>query len=122
MGSSGPAGPRRKIEAVFASFLWTAGSGKFETWRYTSSRPLLGMINVIFAALGRTGSCPFRVMFVARLSAKDSNSKPKRARVDIQPALSFSKEDKIGTIQPHDNALVVTLRIRGYDVKRVMVD
>ena len=80
------------------------------------------MINVIFAALGRTGSCPFRVMFVAWLSAKDSNSKPKRARVDIQPALSFSKEDKIGTIQPHDNALVVTLRIRGYDVKRVMVD
>ena len=91
-------------------------------WRDTFSRPPLGMINVIFAALGRTGSCPFRVMFVARLSAKDSNSKPKRARVDIQPALSFSKEDKIGTIQPHDNALVVTLRIRGYDVKRVMVD
>ena len=59
---------------------------------------------------------------MARLSAKDSNSKPKRARVDIQPALSFSKEDKIGTIQPHDNALVVTLRIRGYDVKKVMVD
>ena len=26
------------------------------------------------------------------------------------------------TIQPHDDALVVTLRIGGYDVKRVMVD
>ena len=26
------------------------------------------------------------------------------------------------TIQPHDDALMVTLRIRGYDVKRVMVD
>ena len=36
--------------------------------------------------------------------------------------MSFSKEDKVGTIQPHDNALVVTLRIGGYDVKRVMVD
>jgi len=36
--------------------------------------------------------------------------------------LSFSDEDKIGTIQPHDDALVVTLRIRGCDVKRVMVD
>ena len=36
--------------------------------------------------------------------------------------LSFSDEDKIGTIQPHDDALVVTLRIGGYDVKRVMVD
>ena len=40
----------------------------------------------------------------------------------IQPALSFSDDDKIGTIQPHDDALVVTLRIGGYDVKRVMMD
>jgi len=36
--------------------------------------------------------------------------------------LSFSNEDKNGTIQPHDDALVVTLKIRGYDMKRVMVD
>ena len=36
--------------------------------------------------------------------------------------LSFSDEDMIGTIQPHDNALVVTLRIGGYDVKKVLVD
>ena len=28
----------------------------------------------------------------------------------------------MGTIQPHNNALVVTLRIGGYNVKRVMVD
>ena len=61
-------------------------------------------------------------MFVARLSIEDTNPEPKRARADIQPALSFSDKDKIGTIQPHDDALVVTLRIRGYDVKRVMVD
>ena len=36
--------------------------------------------------------------------------------------MSFSDEDKIGTIQPYDDALVVTLRIGGYDVKRVLVD
>ena len=59
---------------------------------------------------------------MARLSAEDTNPKPKRARVDIRLALSFSNEDKIGTIQPHDDALVVTLKIGGYDVKRVMVD
>ena len=34
----------------------------------------------------------------------------------------FSDEDEIGTIQPHDDALVVTLRIEGYDVKKVLVD
>ena len=37
-------------------------------------------------------------------------------------ALSFSEEDMDGTIQAYDDALVITLRIRGYDVKRVMVD
>ena len=61
-------------------------------------------------------------MSVAWLSAKGTNPKPKKARVDIQPALSFLGEDKIGTIQPHNDALVVTLRIMEYDVKRVMVD
>lgn len=42
--------------------------------------------------------------------------------MEIQPVLGFSNEDKVGTIQPHDDALVVTLRIGGYDVKRVLVD
>ena len=76
-----------------------------------SSRPLLGTINVIFATLGRTGFHPSRVMFVAQLSAEDSNSELKRARVEIQLALNFLDEDKIGTIQPHDDGLMVTLKI-----------
>ena len=80
------------------------------------------MINVIFVAPGRTGSHLARVMSVARLQTEDSNSEPKRARLEIKPLLSFSDEDKVRTIQPHDDALVVTLRIGGYDVKRVMVD
>ena len=59
---------------------------------------------------------------MARLLAEDSNSEPKRARLDIQPVLDFSNEDKIRTTQPHDDTLVVMLRIGGYDVKRVLVD
>ena len=90
--------------------------------RNASSRPPMGTINVIFAAPERTGSCPSRVMYVARPSAEDDNLKPKKARMDIQPTLSFSNEDKIGTIQPHDDTLVVMLRIGGYDMKRMMVD
>ena len=59
---------------------------------------------------------------MAWLPVEDANSRPKRARVDIQQVLGFSNEDKIRTIQSHDDALVVTLRIGGYDVKRVLVD
>ena len=84
--------------------------------------PPLGTINVIFAAPGRIGSCPFRVMSVARLSSEEGVLESKRAKIQIQPTLGFSDEDKAGTIQPHDNALVVMLRIGGFDVKRVLVD
>ena len=61
-------------------------------------------------------------MSVARLSSGDTNQEPKRAKVERPLVMGFSDEDKIGTIQPHDDALVITLRIRGYDMKRVMVD
>ena len=60
-------------------------------------------------------------MSVARLSG-DINQDPKRARVEILLVIGFSNEDNIGTIQPHDDALVITFRIGEYDVKRVMVD
>ena len=61
-------------------------------------------------------------MSVARLSSEDGSHEPKRARLDRPLVMGFSDEDKIGTIQPHDDALVIILRIGGYDVKRVMVD
>ena len=61
-------------------------------------------------------------MSIARLSSGDINQDPKRARMELPLVMGFSDEDKIETIQPYDDALVITLRIRGYDVKRVMVD
>ena len=61
-------------------------------------------------------------MSINRLSSEDTNQEPKRARVERPLVMGFSDEDKIGTIQPHDDALVITLRIGGYDVKKVMVD
>ena len=61
-------------------------------------------------------------MSVARLSSEDTCHKPKKANLERPLVRGFSDEDKIGTIQPHDDALVITLRIEGYDVKRVMVD
>ena len=59
---------------------------------------------------------------MARLSSEDSSHEPKRVRLKRPLVMGFSNEDKIRIIQPHDDALVITLRIGGYDVKRVMVD
>ena len=98
------------------------GQANSGSQRDIPSRPPLGTINVIFAAPGRIGSCPSRIMYVARLSSGDTNKDPKKARVELPLVIGFSDEDKIGTIQPHDDALVITFRIGGYDVKRVMVD
>ena len=75
-----------------------------------------------FAALGRTGSFPSRVMSVSCCPDEDSKSIPKRVKTRIPLKLGSLDEDKHGTIQPQDDALVVTLRISGYDVKRVMID
>ena len=90
--------------------------------RQGTLRPPIGTINVILAAPGRTGSNPFRVMSVGRLPTEPDERESKRARVSTTPLIGFTEEDKQGTIQPHDDALVVTLRIGGYDVKRVLVD
>ena len=42
--------------------------------------------------------------------------------MEVRPALSFSNVDKIRTLQLHDDALMITLKIEGYDVKRVLID
>ena len=42
--------------------------------------------------------------------------------MEVLLVMGFSDEDKIEIIQPHDDALLITLRIGGYDMKRLMVD
>ena len=56
------------------------------------------------------------------MAESEKGAPHKKVRVLEQPIIGFSEEDKLGTIQPHDNALVVTLRIAGFDVKWVMID
>ena len=61
-------------------------------------------------------------MSVARLYPEDDSHEPKRAKLNRSLVMWFSDENKIETVQPHDDTLVITLRIGGYDVKRVMED
>ena len=59
---------------------------------------------------------------MARLLTEDGEKMSKRSKKGNSPVLGFSDEDKMGTIQPHNDTLVVTLRIGGFDVKRVLVN
>ena len=85
------------------------GQANLGSQRDVPSRPPLGTINVIFVAPSRTGLYPSRIMFVARLSLGDTNQEPKKAKVEWPLVMGFSDEDKIGTIQSHNDALVITL-------------
>jgi len=51
----------------------------------------------------------------------DLQSSGKKIKFAWEP-ISFDDDDLEGTIQPHDDALVVTAQINGFLVKRVMVD
>ncbi|XP_075633748.1 uncharacterized protein LOC142606249 [Castanea sativa] len=81
--------------------------------RDSTPRPALGTINVIFAKPEGNVGPGIRVMSVGEgCDLKYNAQSSKKARGTITPTLGFSEEDKEGTIQPHDDALVVTIRIR----------
>ena len=61
-------------------------------------------------------------MSIAKPHIEDSIPESKRGRMEVRLVLSFSDKDKIGTCQTRNDTLVVTLRIEGYDVGRVLVD
>ena len=77
---------------------------------------------MIMAAPGQTSIYQSEVMSVSNLHREILTPKAKRGRTQARPTLSLLDEDKAGTHQPHDDALVVTIQIGGYDVKRVLVD
>ena len=86
-------------------------------------RASLGTINVIFATIREEPHPAKGVMLMStQMEGPEGEASSKRSRVSGQPIIGFSEDDKLGNIQPHDYALVVTVQIAGYDVKRVMID
>ena len=85
-----------------------------EAQKDASIRPYLGIINVILATPERTGSPQSKVLSISQSFIEDLPPDSKRSRVEVRLALSFSDKDKVGTLQPHDDALIVTFRIGGW--------
>ena len=83
----------------------------------------LGTINVIFMASMKDFNSTSGVMTISPQSKVNEKGGPhKKIRLKEQPILGFFEADKEGTTQPHDEALVVTLQIGGFDVKRIMIN
>ena len=59
-------------------------------------------------------------MSISSSYTEDLIPNPKWGKMQVRPTLNY--EDKLGTYQPHNDALMVTLRIEGYDVRKVLVD
>ena len=84
--------------------------------------PPLGMIEVIHAAPKGSTITRKGMLIVAPMGdCSGEQLLEKKMRVGWEP-IAFGDEDLEGTIQLHDDALVVTTRISGFLVKRVMVD
>ena len=85
--------------------------------------PLVGVIEVIHIALEKLVAGRRKgVLTVAPVEGNpDEQSSGKKMKFARKP-ISFDNDDLEGTIQPHDDALVVTAWINGFLVKRVMVD
>ena len=51
------------------------------------------------------------------------NEQPSKKKLKLtREPIAFNDSDLEGTIQPYDDALVVTTRINGFIVKRVLID
>ena len=84
--------------------------------------PPLGIIEGIHAVPGNMNMVGTRVSTVASTGDFSEDQPPtKRMKGQLEP-IAFDDEDLKGTIQPHDDALVIVARISGFLVKRVMVD
>ena len=80
------------------------------------------MIEVIHAAprgpiIARRGV--LTVVPMGNYAGEPSPEKKMKIRREL---IAFGNDDFEGTVQPHDDALVVTARISSFLVKRVMVD
>ncbi|XP_075662487.1 uncharacterized protein LOC142631971 [Castanea sativa] len=88
--------------------------------------PALGTINVILAQPRREAEDPSRIMSVHSSFGNEvmegSNQLAKRMRFSATPVLGFSEEDKEGTCQPHDDALLKEEDLEKYDSPLVGFD
>ena len=85
--------------------------------------PPLGVIEAIHATSRGTTVVGWRGVLTVAPRVNCSGKQPPEKKMKIgQEPIAFNDDDLEGTIQSHDDALVVMARINGFIVKRVIVD
>nr|XP_023894714.1 uncharacterized protein LOC112006640 [Quercus suber] len=99
------------------------GAGQGAPHRGNPLPPPLGIIEVIHAPTKNCSTAGGKGVWTLTAAAEgqDGPSHGKRMKPTKEP-IAFDDCDLEGTVQPHDDALVVSARIGGFLVKRVMID
>nr|XP_023910589.1 uncharacterized protein LOC112022246 [Quercus suber] len=99
------------------------GAGQGTPYRGNLLPPPLGIIEVIHAPTKKCSTARGKGVYALATAAEsqDGPSYGKRMKPTKEP-IAFDDSDLEGTVQPHDDALVVYARIGGFLVKRVMID
>ena len=99
------------------------GAGQGTQQRGNPLPPPLGVIEVT-PTTPRVAAVANRreVLTVAPVENCSSEHPPKKKMKVAREPIAFNNNDLEGTIQPHDDALLVMAQINGFIVKRVMVD
>ncbi|XP_028073052.1 uncharacterized protein LOC114275242 [Camellia sinensis] len=87
--------------------------------------PLQGVVNVIHGIVESTQVCELSGMIKKTEHIREVLSvQPaiKRGKIEEKNVISFSSRDLDRIQTPHNDALVVTLRVRDFDVKRILID
>ena len=99
------------------------GAGQGIQLRGNPLPPLLGVIEVIHAAPGSLTIARRRGVLTIVPVEGCSGIQPSEKKIKLaRKPIAFDDNNLEGTIQPHDDTLVVTAQISGFLVKRVMVD
>ncbi|XP_075665793.1 uncharacterized protein LOC142635541 [Castanea sativa] len=85
--------------------------------------PPLGVIEVIHTApWSIRAPTTKRVLTAVSVEGSTSEQSPGKKPMYSRQSIAFDDDDLEGTTQPHHDALIVTARIRGFIVKKIMID
>ncbi|KAK2997736.1 hypothetical protein RJ639_024902 [Escallonia herrerae] len=81
-----------------------------------------GVINTIYEGIAAGGSSGQGRKAYAREVFTTVGPSTKKQKIEPTPTISFSDDDVGDTRIPHEDPLVVTLRVGNFDMKRILVD